>query len=324
MIIFSFLSKSPQHLHAACPDNIAYAPPEGVTCLNFRLNIDTGSIMSNENILTFEDQINSAINAGELYITILEMFPTTNITGLGTPGSGYDYTTGSISGAAAPSVNKGTEPPPEEEGSTGLSAAAIVFIILGIIIVPMMIVAMFARYRKVQNEERLARLRQYEQKNGPVASVTSREIPQDDSNEPDGSMVGDLATTKKTDGSNDDVVDLDEIKTEIRTLVDDTNAPKSADELLAAYAGREKDLLMNLLKMKSKLDTDATLKAEVEQLIKDTGAPKTADEMLTLYKGREDQLIKNLKKMREKQVGIEQAKEEKEVMLAGGNQLTQC
>ena len=310
----------------ACPDDIAYAPPKGVTCLNFRLNIDTGSIMSNEGISSFEDQINSAINAGELYITILEMFPTTNITGLGTPGSGYDYTTGSISGAAAPSINKGTEPPPEEEGSTGLSAAAIVFIILGIIIVPMMIVAMFARYRKVQNEEQLARLQQYEQKNGPVASVTSQEIPQDDSNEPDGSMVGDLATTKKTDDNddNDDDVDLEEIKTEIRTLVDDTNAPKSADELLAAYAGREKDLLMNLRKMKSKLDNDDAMKAEVEQLVRDTGAPKTADEMLTLYEGREDQLIKNLKKMREKQVGIEQAKEEKEVMLAGGNQLTQC
>ena len=81
---------------------------------------------------------------------------------------------------------------------------------------------------------------------------------------------------------------------------------------------------MNLRKMKSKLDKDAAMKAEVEQLVRDTGAPKTADEMLTLYKGREDQLIKNLKKMREKQVGIEQAKEEKEVMLAGGNQLTQC
>ena len=332
-MIICIRDKTPQYI--ACPEEIAYTPPTGVTCLNFRLNIDTGS-MPEENVPTFEEQINAAVKSGYLYLTILEMFPTTNITGLGEPGAGYDYTTGDISGAEAPSVDKGTEPPPEDTESGGLSAVAIVFIIIAIVVVPMMIVAMFARYRKVQNEERLAKLRDYQAEHGPIES---REIPRGSESDSDFIDEEGASPKKLTAGSSLAAIgaagaaaalvtkrsisedDLDKIKAEIRTLVDETNAPKSADELLVSYAGREKELLKNLRKMKAKLDKDAAIKAEVEQLVEETNAPKTAEEMLASYKGREEELLKNLRKMRNKQISIEKSKEEKEAIKAEVEQL---
>ena len=100
--------------------------------------------------------------------------------------------------------------------------------------------------------------------------------------------------------------DADDIKAEIKVLVKETNAPKSADELLAAYAGREEELLRNLRKMKAKQDKDLAIKTEVEQLVKDTNAPKSAEEMLAAYAGREDELIKNLREMRKAQLPAEE------------------
>lgn len=57
-------------------------------------------------------------------------------------------------------------------------------------------------------------------------------------------------------------------------LVEETNSPKNADELLKAYAGRETELLNNLRKLKAKQDKDAEVREEVERLVKETNAPK--------------------------------------------------
>lgn len=150
----------------ACPEDIVYTPPDGVTCLNFHLMIDSDD-MTTEMVASFEEQVNAAISNGELYDIILAEYPQTNITGLGNPGKGYDYVTESIVGGeedSGASVDKSTGTDTEEDAG-GLSTAAIVFIILAVIVVPIAVVAMFSRYRKVQEEERLASLREYQEKN---------------------------------------------------------------------------------------------------------------------------------------------------------------
>ena len=131
--------------------------------------IATGE-MAMEDIATFEDMMNTAINDGELYDIIYEDSPNTNITGLGEPGNGYDYTADSSS--RDPSGVEEAELPAEDESSGGLSTAGIVFIILAVIFLPLAIIAMYSRYRKVQNEERLQKLREYQERNGSLEEVT--------------------------------------------------------------------------------------------------------------------------------------------------------
>jgi len=146
--------------------------------------------MAMEDIATFEDMMNTAINEGELYDIILEDSPDTNITGLGEPGKGYDYTADSTS--RDPSGVEEAETPAEEESSGGLSTAGVVFIILAVIFLPLALTAMYARYRKVQNEERLQKLREYQERNGsleevtPAAGVYARSAPRKSSD--DGSV----------------------------------------------------------------------------------------------------------------------------------------
>ena len=156
------------HQTTACPEDIVYTPPDGVTCLNFHLMIDSDDLTT-EMVASFEEQVNAAISNGELYDIILAEYPQTNITGLGNPGKGYDYVTESIVGGedSGASVDKSTGTDTEEDAG-GLSTAAIVFIILAVIVVPVAVIAMFSRYRKVQEEERLASLREYQEKNPDV------------------------------------------------------------------------------------------------------------------------------------------------------------
>lgn len=132
--------------------------------------VDSGE-MAMEDIATFEDMMNTAINEGELYDIILEDSPDTNITGLGEPGKGYDYTADD-STSRDPSGVEEAETPAEEESSGGLSTAGVVFIILAVIFLPLALTAMYARYRKVQNEERLKKLREYQERNGSLEEVT--------------------------------------------------------------------------------------------------------------------------------------------------------
>jgi len=88
-----------------------------------------------------------------------------------------------------------------------------------------------------------------------------------------------------------------ELRAEIIVLVGELDIPKSADELLTTFEGRESELLNNLIKMKAKKAEEATI-SEVKVLIEELGVPKSADEMLTAYKGRVEVLLKNLKKLK--------------------------
>lgn len=109
---------------------------------------------------------------------------------------------------------------------------------------------------------------------------------------------------------------LAEKQQSVRALVDETNPGKDADELLAAYAGREDELISNLTKMKSKQEMDASLLAEkqasIRALVDETNPGKTADELLEKYEGREDDLIKNLTKMKSKKISGSTKKAKKE------------
>ncbi len=98
-----------------------------------------------------------------------------------------------------------------------------------------------------------------------------------------------------------DILSPAELEQEIRILVEETKSPKSADELLRAYAGREADLLKNLRKMKALQDKNDAIRAEVADLCEKVNSPKSPDELLSSYKGREDELLKNLRKLSFKQ-----------------------
>lgn len=57
------------------------------------------------------------------------------------------------------------------------------------------------------------------------------------------------------------------IRAEVEALVAETKSPKSADDLLTAFAGQEQNLIKNLKKLKAKQD-------EIRQLAVETKAPK--------------------------------------------------
>ena len=79
----------------------------------------------------------------------------------------------------------------------------------------------------------------------------------------------------------------------IQSLIADTNALESADELLVTYDGREEELLMHLRKMKTKQDK----KEKIAYLVGRFSVAKSAEELLAAYDNRKDELMKNLQKM---------------------------
>jgi hypothetical protein len=89
-----------------------------------------------------------------------------------------------------------------------------------------------------------------------------------------------------------------EMRAEIIVLVRELDFPKSADELLTTYEGRESVLLENLIKMKAKKAEEAATICGIKLLIEELNVPKSADEVLSAYKGREEVLLKNLKKLK--------------------------
>ncbi len=87
------------------------------------------------------------------------------------------------------------------------------------------------------------------------------------------------------------------MRAKIIVLVRELDPPKSADELLTTFEGRESELLKNLIKMKAKKEEEATI-SEIKLLIEELNVPKSADEVLSAYKGRVEVLLKNLKKLK--------------------------
>ena len=87
------------------------------------------------------------------------------------------------------------------------------------------------------------------------------------------------------------------MRAEIIVLVRELEPPKSADELLTTFEGRESELLKNLIKMKAKKEEEATI-SEIKLLIEELNVTKSADEVLSAYKGRAEVLLKNLKKLK--------------------------
>jgi len=287
-----------------CPADLAYAPKDAY-CLNFKLTIDTDS-MTDEQVAAFSEKLKWAIDeAGLLYDNVKKEYPETLITGLGNPGKGIDYLdldedTNDVANdvsSVESSENEATE------DDTGLSTAAIIFIILAVVVIPVAVVAMYSRYRKVENDARLERVREYQDKgdieaqNGSAVPISILAVPADDD---DDSVWSDDRINRK--GSED------EIRAEVEKLIKETNAPKNADEMLASYSGREDELLKNLRKMRAMQNTaeqKASNRAEVVALVEATNAPKSADELLASYEGREDELIKNLRKMKAKLDGVD-------------------
>jgi len=90
------------------------------------------------------------------------------------------------------------------------------------------------------------------------------------------------------------------MKLEIISLIEELELPKSPDELLATYDGREDELLKNLKVMKAKKEREAKTIELIRSLVEELALPKTADEMLASYAGREETLLNNLRKMKSK------------------------
>lgn len=116
--------------------------PEGALCLNFTFDIDT-SALSVEDATAFADQLQTAINDGELYDKVKYVYPDTMIAGLGSPGNGIDYTVPPSSNATtttAPPVDESSkEVTTTEPEKKGLSTVAIVFIVIGVLALPLIL-----------------------------------------------------------------------------------------------------------------------------------------------------------------------------------------
>eukprot|EP00579_Thalassiosira_antarctica_P033098 CAMPEP_0201994884 /NCGR_PEP_ID=MMETSP0905-20130828/2567_1 /ASSEMBLY_ACC=CAM_ASM_000554 /TAXON_ID=420261 /ORGANISM="Thalassiosira antarctica, Strain CCMP982" /LENGTH=1215 /DNA_ID=CAMNT_0048549931 /DNA_START=312 /DNA_END=3959 /DNA_ORIENTATION=- len=293
-----------------CPPGLVYAPKD-LFCINFKMSFDTDP--SNEGIVdSLITNLKTAIDdEGKLYDIIKETYPKTFITGMGSPGKGEDYTVEKLTATTIQSEEADTV----DEESSGLGNAAIIFIILIVVILPVATLAMYVRYKKVQDDERLERVAEYNAKQQSRAVPAGDEllpvvaIPEEDEwsashvesfmSATPGSALAAMGTagaaaTIVRSGKKDDKA---AIRAEVTQLVKETNAPKSADELLAAYAGRENELLTHLRNMKAKQDKTV----EIQSLVAETNAPKSADELLAAYDGREDELLSNLRKMKTKQ-----------------------
>lgn len=82
---------------------------------------------------------------------------------------------------------------------------------------------------------------------------------------------------------------------EITWLVSLLGLPKTADQLLQGYPGREDELLANLKKMEARKEA---IIAEITYLVSVLELSKSADQLLAGYPGREEELLENLKKMK--------------------------
>ena len=81
--------------------------------------------MSSEDISTFEEMMNEVVSSGDLYDTILSEYPDTKITGLGEPGSGYDYKSAALEDETTEAPPTTTEASEEEETTTTTTEAPI-------------------------------------------------------------------------------------------------------------------------------------------------------------------------------------------------------
>lgn len=309
----------------ACPAGLTYAPQDAF-CLNFKFTIDPE--MQEGQFAAFSEKLKWAVDeSGLLYDTIKRDHPDTLIKGLGSPGKGIEYL---ASEEPADPVNLASSENEATEESSGLGSAAVIFIILAVIALPVAIVAMYARYKKVQSElvveyngsqhSRKPVTNDIEAQQTVPATITAvpdggeddeDSVWSDDRNEVEakGSKAGSSLAAMGAAGLGASLGNVsnkapdDEVRAEVEQLIKDTNAPKTADEMLASYAGREQELLTNLRKMRAMQQTTeqkAATRAEVEALVKETNAPKSADELLNMFEGREEELIKNLTKLKEK------------------------
>merc|ERR1711957_664989 len=117
-------------------------------------------------------------------------------------------------------------------------------------------------------------------------------------------LIKNLEKMKDKQGRNEERKSEKMIKHEsIKALVTETNPGKSAEELIAAYDGKEDELIKNLSKMKdkqekNKANSQASLQDQVRSLVAETSPGKSADDLLAAYVGREGELIKHLSKLK--------------------------
>jgi hypothetical protein len=90
------------------------------------------------------------------------------------------------------------------------------------------------------------------------------------------------------------------IRAKIIAYVEELALPKSADELLDAYEGRENELLKNLTNLKAKKEKEAETIAEIKILVEELTLLNNLDELLDAYEGRENELLKNLTNLKAK------------------------
>ena len=296
--------------------------------------------------------LNTAINVdGDLYEELLKINDVTPIKGMGSPGAGVDYTTNTLVGSLVSSENTA-----EEEDDSGLSTGIIVLIVICVVCIPMALVALYSSNKKKQDAERAERLAEFNSRQAEKDLAEARSVPReavpravphgDDESENESvhsagsaskgfddvegrpkagtalAAMGVAGAAVVRSGSSADTNDKDKVRAEVVVLVKETNAPKSADELLKTYEGREDELLNHLRKMKLKLDQQA----EIKSLVETVKPGKSYQELSATYAGKEGELIRNLKKMESKKalssqaLGDQEAKEKRvRVLVAATN-----
>jgi len=123
-------------------------------------------------------------------------------------------------------------------------------------------------------------------------------------------LNGDIGISNKNDNSNEtaEVVeeattaDLHEIiRSEIIDLCQKIDSPKTPDELLESYEGREEELLESLRTFVFRQMSDEekkSIRVEIISLVLVLDLPKNVKDLLVQYGGREDVLLRSLIKMK--------------------------
>lgn len=291
-----------------CPEGLPYAPKDAF-CVEFIITMKPSEGLAQyEGVRTcLVDNINTAIENGELYNIIQEISSNTQITGLGSPGEGVDYKNSTV-GDAQESIT--TE---NNEGTTALSGGLIFLIILALFAVPLVTLTIL-RYRGKQAEE-LAKVREFagepakdvDLENPPVVvpPATEEEGKQQEEEQKQGDHDDDdddssaPSVWSESRGSQPDVVYEDD---------NAANHPATAKlgSSLAAM-GVASAVATNLYEKKNAGNNEEEdveeakrvedIKAEVISLVEKTAPGKTAEELLSAYSGREEELVGHLRRL---------------------------
>lgn len=144
-----------------CPLGLMYDTPQNGTCLNFKFILYPDD-QDQESVDQNYDNLKAAIDSeGKLYDAIMELHPETHVTGLGNPGKGIRY----------------YDNVPGDEDESGFPLWGIILIVIAVLAVPVAVIAMYVKGKRIEDRERMSQLAKYEQKrNSKIEKEASGQV----------------------------------------------------------------------------------------------------------------------------------------------------